>query len=67
MPGEYGETFASIAKMGSLRLIIALAARHDWDIIQLDVKSAYLNGILEETLYMKQPAGTASPGTEHLM
>ena len=66
LPSEYGETFASVEKMGSLRLMIVLAARCDWNIIQLDVKSAYPNGNLDEETYMRQPTGTAAPVQEHL-
>ncbi|KAL1939181.1 hypothetical protein VTO73DRAFT_10222 [Trametes versicolor] len=68
IPGvDYNETFAPVAKSSSLRLMIALAARHGWPLIQLDVKSAYLNGELDEEIYMRQPPGTAARGEEHLV
>jgi hypothetical protein len=40
-----------------VRLLITLAAHHNWKIYQLDVKSAFLNGILEEEVYIQQPEG----------
>ena len=68
VPGlEFGETFAPVAKPSSLKLMITLAARFSWPMVQLDVKSAYLNGELDEIIYMRQPPGTAAPGEEHLV
>nr|VWO95503.1 Uncharacterized protein [Ganoderma boninense] len=68
IPGlDFDQTFAPVAKPSSLRLMIALAARHGWPMIQLDVKSAYLNGDLDEVIYMRQPPGTAARGEEHLV
>ncbi|PIL24887.1 transcription factor [Ganoderma sinense ZZ0214-1] len=68
VPGiEFDQTFAPVAKPSSLRLMIALAARFGWPMIQLDVKSAYLNGELDEVIYMRQPPGTAAHGEEHLV
>ena len=60
IPGvDFDETFAPIARMMSIRTVLALAARHDWEIHQVDVKSAYLYGELEEheVIYMKPPPG----------
>ncbi|KIL57633.1 hypothetical protein M378DRAFT_16140, partial [Amanita muscaria Koide BX008] len=54
---DYNETFAPVTKSNSIRLLLALAARHDWEIHQMDVKSAFLNGELEEEIYMKVPPG----------
>ena len=68
IPGrDFDETFAPVARLSSIRTILALAARNDWDVIQMDVKSAYLNGSLDETIYMRQPPGSATPGQEHLV
>jgi len=60
VPGvNYFDTFAPVAKLASIRTVLALAARHDWEIHQVDVKSAYLNGEFEdaEVIYMRQPPG----------
>lgn len=56
---EYGihfdQTFAPVARLGSVRLLAALAAHNDMIINHFDVTSAYLNGDLDETIYMKVP------------
>ena len=56
---DFDDTFAPIARMVSIRTVLALAARHDWEIHQVDVKSAYLYGELneDEVIYMKPPPG----------
>ena len=61
---DYDETFSPVARFESLRLILALAALEDWEIHQMDVKSAFLNGLLEEEIYMEQPEGFITPGQE---
>ena len=64
---DYDETYAPVARFPSIRVILALTAHHDWELHQMDVKSAYLNGDLEEDIYMAQPEGYAAPGQEHLV
>ncbi|XP_073268730.1 uncharacterized protein [Populus alba] len=54
---DYGEVFAPVARLETIRLMISLAAQHRWKIYQLDVKSAFLNGFLEEEIYVEQPLG----------
>ena len=51
------EVFAPISRMETIRLLISLAAQYKWPIYQMDVKSAFLNGMLEEEVYVSQPAG----------
>eukprot|EP01018_Ginkgo_biloba_P031340 Gb_07919 [translate_table: standard] len=53
---DYSETFAPVAKMTSIRLTLAIAATHGWVMHQMDVKSAFLHGDLEEEIYMEQPS-----------
>jgi len=52
---DYGEVFAPIARLETIKLMISLAAQHRWKIYQLNVKSAFLNGFLEEEIYVEQP------------
>ena len=61
---DYEETFAPVAQLDSLRLLLSLAAVYDWEIHQIDIKSAYLNGVLEEEIYMDQPTGFEVPGSK---
>ena len=52
---DYDEVFAPVARLETIRLIISLAAQNEWKIYQMDVKSAFLNGFLEEEVYIEQP------------
>lgn len=61
---DYDEVFAPVARMETIRLIISLAAQNGWKIHQMDVKSAFLNGVLEETVYVEQPLGYIVKGQE---
>ena len=54
---DYGETYAPVARMESIRLILAYACSKQIKVYQMDVKSAFLNGDLEEEVYMEQPDG----------
>ncbi|BBG96609.1 hypothetical protein Prudu_005462 [Prunus dulcis] len=55
-PGiDYNETFAPVARLDTIRTLIALAAKNNWKLFQLDVKSTFLNGVLEEKVYVDQP------------
>lgn len=57
-PGvDFDETYSPTATMDSLRLLLSLAASNGWNYIQLDVSSAFLNGNLEEEIFMEQPEG----------
>jgi hypothetical protein len=54
---DYEETFAPMARYTSIRTIIALAAKMKWKLHQMDVKTAFLNGVIEEEMYIEQPQG----------
>ena len=62
---DYFDTYAPVARITTIRLLIALAAIHNLVIHQMDVKTAFLNGVLEEEVYMKQPEGFVMPGNEN--
>jgi hypothetical protein len=63
---DYNETFAPVAKFVSIRCILALAAIENMEIHQMDIKTTFLNGDLEEEIYMEQPEGFTHEG-EHLV
>ncbi|GJU16609.1 retrotransposon protein, putative, ty1-copia subclass, partial [Tanacetum coccineum] len=54
---DYEETFSPVAKIKSIRIMLAIAAFHDYEIWQMDVKTAFLNGKLTEDVFMAQPEG----------
>ncbi|KAI5342476.1 hypothetical protein L3X38_010351 [Prunus dulcis] len=55
-PGlDYNETYAHVARLDTIRTLIALVAQKEWKLYQLDVKSAFLNGVLPEEVYIDQP------------
>jgi hypothetical protein len=62
---DYDDTFAPVARLDSLRFLLSLAATLDWEVHHIDIKTAFLNGILEEEIYMEQPEGFAAPGMEN--
>jgi hypothetical protein len=61
---DYDETFSPVAMLKSIRILLAIAAYYDYEIWQMDVKTAFLNGFLEEDVYMTQPEGFISSGSE---
>ena len=61
---DYDEVFAPVALLATTRLIISLATQKKWKIFQMNVKSALLNGFLEEEVYIEQPLGYIVKGHE---
>ena len=62
---DFEEVFAPVARMESVRLLLAMAAAKDWRVHHLDVKSAFLNGKLAEMVFVKQAPGFTIKGTDH--
>ncbi|GKD98329.1 retrotransposon protein, putative, ty1-copia subclass [Tanacetum coccineum] len=58
---DYEETFSPVADIRAITILIAIAAYYDYKIWQMDVKTAFLNGFLEEEIYMEQPEGFIDP------
>jgi hypothetical protein len=54
---DFGETFASVARLKSIRILLAYAAHHSFKLFQMDVKGALLNGPIKEEVYVEQPPG----------
>ncbi|KAF0917106.1 hypothetical protein E2562_016912 [Oryza meyeriana var. granulata] len=61
---DFDEVFAPVARIESVRLLLALAAQEGWPVHHMDVKSAFLNGELIEEVYVRQPPGFAVVGHE---
>ena len=64
---DYNETFSPVSSKDSFRIIMALVAHYDLELHQMDVKTAFLNGDLDEEVYMQQPQGFIESGKEHLV
>lgn len=64
---DYTETFSPVSSKDSFRIIMALVAHYDMELHQMDVKTAFLNGELDEVIHMKQPEGFVEPGNERLV
>ncbi|GJW26677.1 retrotransposon protein, putative, ty1-copia subclass [Tanacetum coccineum] len=58
---DYEETFSPVADIRAIRILLAIAAYYDYEIWQMDVKTAFLNGHLSEEVYMEQPKGFVNP------
>ena len=61
---DYEETFSPIAMIKSIRILLSIAAHKDYEIWQMDVKTTFLNGSFDETIYMVQPEGFIVKGQE---
>ena len=64
---DYMETFSPVVKTNSIKVLLALATQYDLEIHQLDVKTAFLNGYIEEDIYMTIPEGFSLPSNSDLV
>ncbi|CAN6244244.1 unnamed protein product [Urochloa humidicola] len=62
---DFEEVFAPVARMESVRLLLALAATKGWNVHHMDVKSTFLNGVLTEEVFVQQQPGFIVAGEEH--
>ena len=61
---DFSKTFAPVARLDTIKMLLTLTAHKGWKIHQLDVKSVFLNGILEEELFFDQLEGFVKPRNE---
>lgn len=61
---DYAEVFTPVARHDTILLVVSLTAQNSWPIYQLDVKSAFLNGELNEEVFVDQPSGYVHKGSE---
>jgi histone deacetylase 1/2 len=62
---DYEDTFGPVVKAATIRLVLAISVSRGWSLRQLDVKNAFLHGVLEEEICMKQPHGFQDPNLPH--
>jgi hypothetical protein len=62
---DFGETFAPVARLEATRILLAIAATKGFKLYQMNVKSAFLNGVIQEEVYVRQPPGFENPKYSH--
>jgi hypothetical protein len=58
---DFGETFASVARLEAIRILLAFAASKGFKLYQMDMKNAFLIGVIQEEVYIRQPPGFENP------
>jgi hypothetical protein len=58
---DFGETFAPVAHLEAIRILLAFATSKGFKIYQMNVKSDFLNGVIQEEVYVRQPPGFENP------
>lgn len=61
---DYDEIFTPVARIDTIRLLMAIATQNKWKIYQMDMKSEFLNGYLEKEVYIEQPLGYSKQGQQ---
>ena len=64
---DYGETFSPVARLEGVRTLLAYAAHKGFEVYQMDVKSSFLNRILEEEVYIEKPKGFIDPSKRNMV
>ena len=64
---NYEETFSPLELLKSIKILLSIVAHYDYEIWQMDVKTAFLNGNLEEEIYMMQSEGFIAKNQEHMV
>ena len=64
---DYGEIFSPIVKLTTIRILLSIVASENLHLEQIDVKTTFLHGDLDEEIYMQQPEGFAALGKEHMV
>ena len=54
---DFASTYAPVCRIPSVRIVLAIATSHNWNVIQLDVQTAFLQSEMKEEVYVKQPVG----------
>jgi hypothetical protein len=57
---DFEETFAPVARLDAIRILLAFAASKGFKLYQMNVKNAFLNGVIQEEVYVRQPSGFES-------
>jgi hypothetical protein len=58
---DFGETFAPVARLEAIYILLVYASHHNMKLFQMDVKSAFLNGFINEVVFVEQPPGFEDP------
>jgi hypothetical protein len=58
---DFGETFAPVAHLEAIRILLAFAASQGFKLYQMDVKNNFLNGVMQKEVYVSQPPGFKNP------